>query len=183
MILSQDEIRREISAGRIKVDPFDPANVGTASIDLTVASCFRRQVKNGPPIDLTGEVDYRDPELTELVEVEEGGFLEVAPQELVLGITLERVGLPDDLCGWFDGRSRFARLGLLVHVSAGFMQPGTYNSTVLEIYNVSCRPLRIYPGTPVCQFIFQKMVGGAKHSGRFSDQTVDVFRGLPKTHR
>ena len=77
----------------------------------------------------------------------------------------------------FDGRSRFARLGLLVHISAGFMQPGTFNNTVLEIFNMSPRPLRIFPGTPICQFIFQRTLGQARHTGRFSGQTIDVFRG------
>lgn len=176
MILAGGEILKEIAKGAIKIDPFDPARVGTASVDLTVAPWFRRHIGDDP-IDLTGETDYRDPAITELVEVPPGEFLEVGSREMVLGITQERVGLPEDMCGWFDGRSRFARLGLLVHISAGFMQPGTFNNTVLEIFNMSPRPLRIYPGTPICQFIFQRIEGRARHAGRFSGQTIDVFRG------
>ena len=177
MILTRDEIVKAMASGRIKIDPFDPKSVGTASVDLTVSRYFRRFV-GYKAIDLVEEIDYRDPTITELVEIPEGECIEVLPKEMVLGITNERVGLADDLCGWFDGRSRFARMGLLVHISAGFMQSGTFNNTVLEIFNMSPRVLRIFPDTPLCQFIFQRAAGTARHEGRFSDQTIDVFRGV-----
>lgn len=176
MILSRDEILKEIEAGRITIDPFDQAQVGTASVDLTVSRWFRRLHRHGGPVDVRAEVDYRD--YSELAEVPEGGCIEVNPQETILGITRERIGLAEDLCGWFEGRSRFARLGLLVHISAGFMQPGTNNNQVLEISNMAPRGLRLYPGTPLCQFIFQRTVGKARHSGRYQRQTIDDFRGL-----
>ncbi|MBX3468275.1 MAG: dCTP deaminase [Planctomycetes bacterium] len=179
MILSRDEVLRELKAGRIKIEPFEPKNLSTASMDLTVSRWFRRLRRVDEPIEVRLEVDYRDPSITRLVEVPEGGFIEVAPQETLLGITQERVGLPDDVCGWFEGRSRFARLGLLVHISAGFMQPGTFNNQVLEISNMSPRPLRLYPGTALCQFIFQRTAGRAVHSGRYSSQTIDDFRATP----
>ncbi|RMG08624.1 MAG: dCTP deaminase [Planctomycetota bacterium] len=175
-ILTREAILKEIEAGRIRIDPYDPARVGTASVDLTVSRYFRRFV-GWKPIDLHEDVDYRDPSITQLVEVPPGECMEVLPKEMVLGITNERVGLPDDLCGWFDGRSRFARMGLLVHISAGFMQSGTHNNTVLEIFNMSPRVLRIHPGTPICQFIFQRTEGSQRHSGRFSGQTLAVFCG------
>jgi dCTP deaminase len=123
------------------------------------------------------EVDYRDRDITELVEVPEGAPIAVEPGETLLGLTLERVGLPDDLCGWFEGRSRFARLGLLVHISAGFMQPGTFNHQVLEISNFNPRPLELVPRTPICQFVFQRTVGRASHQGRYRNQTVEDFCG------
>ena len=176
MILTRNAILSEIEKGRIQIDPYDASRVGTASVDLTVSRWFRRFVGYAP-IDLRPDVDYRDPEITELVHIPEGECLEVLPKEMLLGITNERVGLPEDICGWFDGRSRFARMGLLVHISAGFMQSGTFNNTVLEIFNMSPRVLRIYPDSPLCQFIFQRAEGSAHHSGRFSDQTLDVFRG------
>ena len=179
MILSRDEILREVEAGRIKIEPFERKNLSTASIDLTVSRSFRRLVRNEDPIEVNVEVDYRNPSITRLVEVPQGGFIEVAPQETLLGITQERIGLPDDVCGWFEGRSRFARLGLLVHISAGFMQPGTFNNQVLEISNMSPRPLRLFPGTPLCQFIFQRTAGKATHAGRYTMQTIDDFRTTP----
>ena len=84
MILARDEILHHIRRGQIKVDPFDPERVGTASIDLTAANVFRRVLQTGDPIELVDTVDYRDPSITEVVEVPEGGFLEVASRELVL---------------------------------------------------------------------------------------------------
>lgn len=179
MILTRDAILSEIEKGRIRIDPYEPTRVGTASVDLTVSRWFRRFV-GYTPIDLRPDVDYRDPKITELVEVCEGECLEVLPKEMLLGITNERVGLPEDLCGWFDGRSRFARMGLLVHISAGFMQSGCFNNTVLEIFNMSPRVLRIFPDEPICQFIFQRTEGAAKHEGRFSEQTIEVFRSTPE---
>lgn len=178
MTLSRQEILTALERGEISIDPFIPEHVGAASVDLTVSRWFRRLVPSETPIELRDTADYRDPSITELFEVPEGGYLEVASREMVLGITNERVGLSEGMCGWFDGRSRFARLGLLVHISAGFMQPGTNNNTVLEVFNLSPRPQRIFPGTAICQFIFQRMDGTAQHAGRFSDQTIDVFRGV-----
>jgi dCTP deaminase len=177
-ILTHEAILKEIEAGRIKIDPYDPARVGTASVDLSVSRYFRRFVGYTPIDLLEDKVDYLDPKITELVEVPEGGCIEVLPKEMILGITNERVGLADDLCGWFDGRSRFARMGLLVHISAGFMQSGTFNNTVLEIFNMSPRVLRVYADSYICQFIFQRAEGAQKHDGQFSGQTIDVFRGL-----
>ncbi|MCA8921220.1 MAG: dCTP deaminase [Planctomycetes bacterium] len=175
MILSKEQILEELESGRLLIDPFDPSLVGAASVDLTVSRYFRRLSLHGGPIDVRQEADYRD--YSELVEVAEDGCIEVNPRETILGITREQVGLPDNLCGWFEGRSRFARLGLLVHISAGFMQPGTRNNQVLEISNMAPRPLRLFPGTPLCQFIFQRTAGNTRHQGRYTRQTIDDFRG------
>jgi dCTP deaminase len=136
-------------------------------------------VKKSDPIEVRPEVDYRDPSITQLIEDADGDFVELAPAETILGITFERIGLADDICGWFEGRSRYARLGLLIHISAGFMQPGTHNHQVLEVSNMGPRFLRLYPMTSICQFVFQRTHGHAMHKGRFTTQTIDDFRGLP----
>jgi dCTP deaminase len=175
-ILSHDEIKAHVASGAIRIEPYDEKAVGAASVDLRIARWFRRLVRKSDPIEVRPDVDYRSATITELVEVPEGGFLEVAPRETVLGITFERIGLADNICGWFEGRSRFARLGLLVHISAGFMQPGTYNNQVLEISNMGPRFLRLYPMISICQFVFQKMNGSAHHGGRFMKQTIDDFK-------
>lgn len=174
-ILSRDEIKAHVALGAIQIDPYDEKAVGAASVDLRISRFFRRLVRKSDPIEVRADVDYRSASITQLVEVEETGFLEVAPRETVLGITYERVTLADNICGWFEGRSRFARLGLLVHISAGFMQPGTNNNQVLEISNMGPRFLRLYPMTTICQFVFQKMIGSAHHAGRFSKQTIEDF--------
>jgi dCTP deaminase len=179
-ILSRDEIKEHVQRGAITIEPYDEKAVGAASVDLRISSTFRRLVRKSDPIEVRPDVDYRSAAITELVEVPEGGFLEVAPRETVLGITFERVALADNICGWFEGRSRYARLGLLVHISAGFMQPGTNNNQVLEISNMGPRFLRLYPMISICQFVFQKMIGSAHHGGRFTMQTIDDFRMTPK---
>jgi dCTP deaminase len=178
-ILTRDEIKKCVESGQIRIEPYDEKAVGAASVDLRISRYFRRLVRKSDPIEVRPEVDYRNPSITQLVDVPEDGFLEIAPGETVLGITFERIGLADDICGWFEGRSRFARLGLLVHISAGFMQPGTFNNQVLEMSNMGPRFLRLYPTTTICQFVFQRTIGKAHHAGRFSAQTIDDFRSLP----
>ncbi len=182
-ILTHGEILEAIKRGEIRVDPYDEKAVGAASIDLNISRYFRKLVGKGDPIEVRPEVDYRDPSITELIEIPEGAFVELAPRETLLGITHERVGLADGICGWFEGRSRYARLGLLIHISAGFMQPGTHNNQVLEISNMGPRFLRLYPMTSICQFVFQRTHGRATHHGRFTAQTIDDFRTTPGAAR
>ncbi len=170
-ILTHDEILREIEAGRIRIEPFDAAMVGPASVDLHLGREFRVFRKAREIVTITPDIDYNG--VTEKIVVD--GRLVLMPGETVLGLTLERIGLPPDLCGWLEGRSRFARLGLLVHVSASFMQPGIANHQVLELSNFSPMPLAVSPGLPICQFIFQRTIGQARYTGRFRDQDTDRF--------
>ena len=138
-ILTHDEILKEIQAGRIVIDPFDASCVGPASVDLHLGQEFRVFRKVHDVVRVTPDSNYE--EITERVLVED--HLLLMPQETVLGITLEKVTLPPNLCGWLEGRSRFSRLGLLVHISASFMQPGIENKQVLEISNQSPMPLAL----------------------------------------
>jgi dCTP deaminase len=166
-ILTHDEILREIKEGRIKIDPFEPKAVGPASVDLRLDREFRVFKKLHHTFDVTEEANYE--EVTEYLEVQERFLL--LPGDSVLGMTQEKITLPPDICGWLEGRSRFARVGLTVHVTASFMQPGISNRQVLEINNVATIPLYLYPGTYICQFIFQKCIGSAIYKGRFCDQS------------
>jgi dCTP deaminase len=102
------------------------------------------------------------------VEVEDSFIL--MPGETVLGITLERVRLPGSICGWLEGRSRFARMGLVIHMTASFVQPGVNNRQVLEIGNLAPFPLVLKPGVRICQLILEHMEGEASYAGRFKDQ-------------
>ncbi|MEW6441027.1 MAG: dCTP deaminase [bacterium] len=170
-ILTRDEILREIAAGNIRIDPYDPACVGPASVDLHLGSTFRVFKSTHQNVRVAGDSDYRD--FSTKVEVAEGGFMLLMPGETTLGITVERITLPPTVCGWLEGRSRFARMGLLVHISASFMQPGIDNHQVLEMSNFGPNPLELHPGTAVCQFIFQRTVGTATYSGTFRAQDRD----------
>ena len=164
VVLTKKELLKEIEKGRLKITPFNKKNVGPASIDLTLDNKFR-VFKKREKIKLNEETDYR--KYSELVKTEN---LELKSGEFALGITKEKVSLPEDMCGWLSGRSRFARLGLLVHVTAAFIQPGVDNQQVLEMRNVSPNDLVVKAGTRVCQLIVERTEGKAKYKGKFSKQ-------------
>jgi dCTP deaminase len=170
-ILTHDEILKEIAAGNIVIDPFDAERVGPASVDLHLGNEFRVFRKVHDIVRVTEAANYE--EITEKIVVDD--HLLLMPQETVLGITQEKITLASNLCGWLEGRSRFSRLGLLVHISASFIQPGIENKQVLEISNFSPMPLALYPGTPMCQFVFQRTIGQSKYRGRFRNQKEGNF--------
>lgn len=172
-ILTRDVILREIADGNIRIDPFDPALVGPASVDLHLGNSFRMFLPARRTVRIDGTSDYRD--LSEKIDVPDGGTLLLMPGQTILGLTLERVSLSPGICGWLEGRSRFARVGLLVHISASFMQPGIRNHQVLEMSNFGPNPLELVPGVPMCQFIFHRAEGRAAYAGRFADQAGDTW--------
>ena len=172
-VLARSEILREIERGRIRIDPFDERMVGPASVDLHLSHSFRVFVHLPTEIEIDEQMDYRA--ATKGFQVPEDGALVMKPGQTLLGITRERIGLAPDLCGLLEGRSRFARVGLLVHISASFMQPGIENHQVLEMSNFGPIPLRIRPGTAVCQFVFMRAEGEAHYAGVFSGQTPETF--------
>ncbi|MEQ1568105.1 MAG: dCTP deaminase [Myxococcota bacterium] len=172
-ILAGEALRAEIASGRITIDPYDPGLVGPASVDLRLGSTFRAFRPARRVVRVDARSDYRD--TSEKVVLGDGETLLLMPQETLLGLTIERIRLAPDLCGWLEGRSRFARIGLLVHISAGFMQPGLANHQVLELTNFGPNPLELVPGTPICQFIFQRTEGSARYAGTFADQDGDAW--------
>jgi len=165
-VLAKNEILKEVKKGNIKIEPFDKENIGPGSIDLTLGDKFRVFKKSEKIYDVHDEFHYH--EITSLVTASE---MVLQPQETILGITQEKITLAPNICGRLEGRSRFARIGLMVHISASFMQPGIDNHPVLEISNMGHVPLRLHSGTKVCQFIFEKTIGKAKYAGKFTVQT------------
>ena len=154
MILSDRSLREAIEAGRIVVDPFDPSYVQPSSIDVRVDRLFRvfRNHTAGMidvKLDLTG--------LTELVEIAAEGVFMLHPGEFVLGSTLERVAVPDDLVARIEGKSSLGRLGLLIHSTAGFIDAGFDGHVTLELANVASLPITIYPGMKIGQISFMQM--------------------------
>ena len=166
MILTHDVILSEIAAGNVMIDPFDAAMVGPASVDLHLGDELRVFDDSDEPIDVREDVDFR--RLSHVVRLDAPFLLE--PGKTVLGITRERVRLAPDLCGWLDGRSRFARVGLMIHVTAGFLSPGIDNRQVLEISSLAATPLRLHAGVSICQIVLQRTEGRAVYRGRFADQ-------------
>ena len=165
-VLTRDVILRELEEGRIRIDPLDPSQIGVASIDLTLGREIREIVNDDEPIRVEDATDYRDH--TRVQDLHESYRLE--PGVTIHGITAEHVTLPDDLCGFLEGRSRFARLGLMIHVTSAYVQPGVSNRQVLEMSNVSSRALEIIPGVRICQLVLMRTEGRAVYSGRFKDQ-------------
>ena len=160
MILSDRTLREEIAAGRIVLDPFEPANVQPSSIDLRVDRYFR-VFRNHTSRVIDVKLNQED--LTELVEIADDDCFILHPGEFVLGSTAERVSVPDDLVARIEGKSSLGRLGLLIHSTAGFIDPGFDGHITLELANVANLPITIYPGMKIGQVSFLRMTTSADH--------------------
>lgn len=158
----------EIAKGDITIDPFNRDQVGPGSIDLRLGVNFRIFKPQARVFSVTNMPDFK--QLTEAVTIKEGENLVIKPHQTVLGVTEERVSLAPRLCGWLEGRSRFSRIGIAVHITAGFIQPGIDNHQVLEITNLSPTKMALYPGTKICQLIIERCEGEARYLGKFKDQ-------------
>jgi dCTP deaminase len=156
MVLSDRTIRAEIAAGRIEIDPFEDSMVQPSSVDVRVDRRFRVFHNARYPY-----IDVREPMegLTELVEIGDEEPFILHPGEFVLGQTLERVKLPDDIVARLEGKSSLGRLGLLIHSTAGFVDAGFAGNLTLELSNVANLPITIYHGMPIGQMSFMRMDG------------------------
>ncbi len=154
MVLSDHTIKLELAKGRIVVDPCDPDDIQPSSIDLHLGAEFQ-VFRNSryPYIDPARE----QPGLTELVtaSVEEPFVLH--PGEFALGTTVERIALPEDIVGRLEGKSSLGRLGLLIHSTAGYVDPGWDGMLTLELSNVANLPILLVPGMKIGQISFAQM--------------------------
>ena len=159
MVLADRTIKRLIADGRIEVDPYDEGLLQPSSLDVRVDRYFR-VFRNSryPFIDVKAQQE----DLTELVEVADDGAFILHPGEFVLGSTLERVTLPDDLVARLEGKSSLGRLGLLIHSTAGFIDPGWDGHVTLELSNVANLPITIYPDMKIGQLCLFQMSSPAE---------------------
>lgn len=159
MVLSDRDIRAEITAGRIVIDPFTPEAIQPSSVDLHLDRRFR-VFRNSryPYIDVRAD----QPELTELVEIGGDEPFILHPGEFVLGSTFERVELPNDLVARLEGKSSLGRLGLLIHSTAGYVDPGWEGNLTLELSNVANLPITLYDGMKIGQISFQRLSSPAE---------------------
>jgi dCTP deaminase len=159
MVLSDRDIRAEIEAGRIVIDPFIPDAVQPSSVDLHLDRRFR-VFRNSryPFIDVRAD----QPDMTELVEISGDDPFILHPGEFVLGSTFERVGLPNDLVARLEGKSSLGRLGLLIHSTAGYVDPGWEGNLTLELSNVANLPITLYDGMKIGQISFQRLSSPAE---------------------
>jgi len=184
MILSGEQIREYIRQGRILIEPFDERLIGPSQVDLRLGSKFRI-------FRATNLVDPSDrnsiEENTELVDTKGKPFV-IQHGQLILGITLEKVAVPNDLVASIEGRSSIARMGVFIHISSGHVNPGSGSRgpipVTLEILNMNPAPVKLYPGMRICQLLFYTMdravskgydeIGG-KYAGKLEPSGSMVF--------
>ena len=159
MLLSDQDLRKEVESGRLLLDPFDVEMVQPSSIDVRLDRFFR--VFNNTKYTHIDPRQQQD-ELTSLVEVEADEPFVLHPGEFVLGSTFEKVTLPDDLAGRLEGKSSLGRLGLLTHSTAGFIDPGFSGHITLELSNVANLPITLWPGMKIGQLCLFQLSSAAE---------------------
>jgi dCTP deaminase len=154
VILSDRTLRELIESGRIVLEPFDPELVQPASVDVRLGNEFR-VMRNSR---LT-HIDPFEPQqkLMDTVTVPNGEPFVLHPGEFALGHTAEIIGCPDDIVGIVNGKSSLGRLGIQVHATAGFIDPGFRGTVVLELSNVANLPILLRPGMKIAQMVFQRL--------------------------
>jgi dCTP deaminase len=155
-VLADRDIRAEIESGRVVIRPYDPVDLQPSSVDLHLDRSFRVFRNNR-----YAYIDVRQPQpdLTELLTVADDEPFVLHPGEFVLGQTLEWVELPDDLVARLEGKSSLGRLGLLIHSTAGYVDPGWKGNLTLELSNVANLPIALYQGMRIGQISFFRMSG------------------------
>lgn len=160
MLLSDRDIRAEIDAGRVRLEPYDPTLMQPSSVDLRLDRLFRTFVNHRyTHIDPALQQD----DLTQVVEVQGDEPFVLHPGEFVLGSTYEVITLPDDIAGRLEGKSSLGRLGLLTHSTAGFIDPGFSGHVTLELSNVANLPIMLWPGMKVGQLCLFRLSSPAEH--------------------
>ena len=153
-VLADRDIRAELEAGRVRIDPYDPADLQPSSVDLHLDARFRVFRNNRYAF-----IDPRaaQPDLTELLAIKGDEPFILHPGEFVLGQTVEWVELPDNLVARLEGKSSLGRLGLLIHSTAGYVDPGWKGTLTLELSNVANLPIALYAGMRIGQISFFRM--------------------------
>lgn len=154
MVLSDRDIKKELIAGRIVIEPMQEKDIQPASVDVHLGSDFR--------VFRTSIHRFIDPQnpaadLTEGVEVGEGEEFILHPGQFALGTTYERIAVPDDILGKLEGKSTLGRLGLMIHSTAGYVDPGWDGELTLELSNVSTLPIILRPKMRIGQLSFERM--------------------------
>jgi dCTP deaminase len=181
-VLSDRDIRASIDGGQVVIRPYDPADLQPSSVDLHLDHSFRVFRNNRYPFI---DVRQKQPDLTELLTVSADEPFILHPGEFVLGQTLEWVELPNDLVARLEGKSSLGRLGLLIHSTAGYVDPGWKGNLTLELSNVANLPIALYFGMKIGQISFFRMTSpvdrpygspslGSKYQGQ-SEPTASAF--------
>ena len=190
-VLSDRDIRDAIEHGRVRIDPYDPTCIQPSSVDLHLDREFRVFRNNRYPYI---DVRQQQPDLTELVSVEDDEPFILHPGEFVLGQTLEWIELPDDLVSRIEGKSSLGRIGLLIHSTAGYVDPGWRGNLTLELSDVANLPIALYYGMKIGQISFFRMSSaverpygsrelGSKYQGQSTPTASAFYRDFEASRR
>jgi dCTP deaminase len=160
VLLSDRDIKEQVSAKRVGIEPFDPAMVQPSSVDVRLDRFFR-VFENHKYSEIDPSIEQ--PELTRELEVAADEHFILHPGEFVLASTYEVITLPDDIAGRLEGKSSLGRLGLLTHSTAGFIDPGFSGHITLELSNVANLPVKLFPGMKIGQLCLIKLSSPAEH--------------------
>jgi len=173
MILTRNKILEAVNSGEITIDPFEEQALDAASYDMTLYPQLRVFIEGLNEIDLMDMAQdaHALMNITRIVNIPAESYYLLKPGELVLGMTVEKLSLASNIAGSLEGRSRFARMGLMVHVTASFLQPGIKNTRqVFEIFNASRNAIKLRSGVRIAQVVFERCEGTATYKGVFADQ-------------
>ncbi|MBI4297526.1 MAG: dCTP deaminase [Chloroflexi bacterium] len=186
MVLSDRTIKEELAKGRIVIEPLDASFIQPASVDLRLdrkVLVFRNSRR--PYIDVRENLD----DLTDLVEIDDQRPFILHPNEFVLASTLESIELPDDLVARLEGKSSLGRIGLLIHSTAGYVDPGWKGHLTLELTNVAHLPITLYHKMPIAQISFLRLTTpaenpygsqglGSKYQGQLEPTASRFYKGF-----
>lgn len=188
MLLSDRDIKAELDADRIRLEPLDLNMVQPSSVDVRIDRYFRLFDNHKYPVIDPAE---DQPDLTRMIEVDPNEGFILHPGEFVLGSTFEQITLPDDVAARLEGKSSLGRLGLLTHSTAGFIDPGFSGHVTLELSNVATLPIRLWPGMKIGQLCFfrlssaaEKPYGSSEYGSRYLGQRgPTASRSFQNFHR
>jgi dCTP deaminase len=187
MILSDNDIRKNIEEGKIKIDPAPDweSQLGPCSLDLHLGNAFKIfKPTQCPFLDTNKKMDFE--QIMETIIIEDDKPFIMQPKDFVLAVTKENITLPPDLMGRLDGRSSLGRLGLVVHSTAARFDPGWTGHAVLEFGNLGPMPIMLYPGMRVCTMTFENLssVSGIPYTQqkdhKYAGQSTPVASQLNK---
>ncbi|OGJ80209.1 dCTP deaminase [Candidatus Peribacteria bacterium RIFOXYC1_FULL_58_8] len=185
MILSDKGIRQAIASGRVKITSARGdlgRHIHASSMDLHLGSVFKIYEHSKFAV-----LDPKKPESfhgnMRTIEVKEGDPFIVQPGEFILGVTEETITVPDDLVVRVEGRSSLGRLGIIIHSTAGFVDPGFSGTITLEISNLNRLPVALYPGMRVCQLAFEVMTSPAEQPYNVKPFSKYQGQSLPEESR
>jgi dCTP deaminase len=156
MILSDKDIKVLLGDGSMKIEPLEDVQIGPASVDLTLSDEWHLFKE-----ELMGKtVDLKETRFQDAFDITKGDSIVLQPLQLCLAKTVEKITLPADIMGNLEGRSRYARMGLVIHITSALVQPGSSNHQVLEIVNLAPFPVKLYAGMRISQVVFERLESG-----------------------